>query len=260
MAKYYFLATALPSLEIGVEPAISQREFEILLENNLSDKDLKKTSRIRLFYDIHNIRAMWRGEPLDPWGTLSQGELEEDLLTRGGRLPKFVYALLEEHESLEERLRYFPTLFIRFYEITAKHATGFLGSYALFERNLRLALLGYRVRRLGRDLLRELQFEDPEEDLVAQLIAQKDAPQYVPPMGFEDLKPVIDLYYEKPLELQQALYEYRFNKLESMLGSDVFSMDYILIYMIKFIMVSKWLLLDKEKGLQIVDKIVKGIA
>ena len=47
--------------------------------------------------------------------------------------------------------------------------------YYEFERELRLILTALRAKRSGKDIIRELQFEDPTDPLVADILAQKDA-------------------------------------------------------------------------------------
>lgn len=259
MTEYYYLGTALPALRIGDSPEINFQEFQTLLQDNLTDADYKKTQHIRWLYDIYNIRAFWTEEPLDHWGNLDKNALEDALITREGPLPEFVFDYLQEYETLEERLKNFPSLFIRFFEKMAAKTSGFRQKYAIFERNLRLALTAFRARQLGRSLEKELQYENPEEEVVAQLLAQKDAKTFEPPIGFEDLKPILEDYYSSPMELQKALYEYRFNKLEEFVGLDSFSIDRILLYLVEYIMVDKWMQLDRKKGVEIVDTIVKEI-
>lgn len=259
MTQYYFLATVLPALQIGLPPEIDFYEFHTLLKDNLTAADYRKVRRLLWLYDLYNIRAFWTGEPLDRWGTLDKNELEEALIIPNGPLPKFIFSYLQEHENQEERLQHFPSLFVKFFEEMARTTEGFERKYALFERNLRLSLVAFRAKQLGRSLEREFQYEDPDDEVIAQLLAQKDAPAFEPPAGFEDLKPILEKYYSSPMELQKAMYEYRFNKLEEFVGLSAFSIDRILLYLVEYIMVDKWIQLDRKKGIEIVDTIVKEV-
>ena len=93
------------------------------------------------------------------------------------------------------------------------------------------------------------------------MLAQKDAKTFEPPEKYEALKLIFDRYSDEPLELERALDEYRFNYIESLVEfTDPFSMDRILAYMSQLIILQKWNALDKEKGLKIVDIIVKEIS
>jgi Protein of unknown function (DUF2764) len=258
MQNYYYLATVLPKLEIGVKPDMTFQEFITLLKENLTKADYDKTRRLRWFYDFRNVRAYWKGEPLDYWGNLNEVQLEDAILEReGDALPEYFYKFLDEHESKEERLKYFPQLMSTYFATEATETTGFLRKLRAFERNLRLIATAFRARELGRDLATEFQFEDPEDDVVAQLLAQKDAKTFEPPQGYEDLKPLLEKYYNSPLQLEKALTEYIFKWTEGVLGFDVFSINYILAYMLRFILIERMMRLDKEKGLKILDNIVK---
>lgn len=254
--NYYFLAISLPKLEIGQVPDIDLTELETLLKDNLSSGDMEQVIRLRKFYDVLNIRAYWTGTPFDYWGNLDEAELEEELLTQEfGVFPRYLGTYLNEYESREERLKHFPQLLKRYFDAAIEESTGFMKWYLKFERDLRLTLVGFRARKLDRNLSAELQYEDPEEDIIAQLLAQKDAKSFEPPIEFEDLKPILDKYYNEPLELQKALAEYRFNKVEEKLTFDPFSVDRVLGFIVHFMLVDKWLHYDQQKGMEIIKQI-----
>jgi Protein of unknown function (DUF2764) len=256
MTNYYFLGTLLPELQIGTPPEIGFDEFQNLLKDNLTSSDLAKTRIIRRYFDIQNLRAYWKGDPLDPFGNLEEHTLEEIFIAQTG-LPSYVYEYMDKYESVEDRIHHFTSLLIAFFNHELKNASGFLKEYFIMERETRLVFLAFRAKKLGRDVLAELQDENPEDPLVAQIIAQKDAPAFEPPEKYQELKPIFEKYHDKPLDLLQALYEYRFHTIDEILGFDTFSIDRILGYMVKLILAEKWMELDKEKGIAIVDTILK---
>lgn len=257
MTNYYFLASILPELQIGVPPEMKFQELQNLIKVNVTQSgDRQKVAGFRLYYDIQNIRALWREEPPSHRGNYDENELEEQLLTRSG-LPGYIFDYMEVHEGTADRLRHFSFLLSSYFNEQIALSDGFLKKYYIFERDLRLVLLGLRAKRLGRDLIQELQYEDPQDDLVAQLLAQKDAVDYEPPEDYAEVKALFDEHADNPLELYQALAEFRFQKIDEMLGLDLFSIDRIIAYMAQLILVEKWIELDKQKGMNIVDTIVK---
>lgn len=256
MSNYYFLGTLLPDLRIGMPPEISLDELELLMKDNLSVADYEKTRTLRNLYDISNLRAYWKGYPLDPTGNFTESELEEALITRT-MLPDYVFKFIDKYPTNEERVYHYPELLSNFYRDAIKNATGFMKYYLTMEKELRLISVAFRAKKLGRDIYKELQFEDPEEDLVAQILAQKDAPEYEPPEKYEDIKVLFRQYYDDPIELQKALIDYRFAKIDERLNIELFSMDRVLAYMIEVIMVERWMRMDKQKGLEIVDSMLK---
>lgn len=254
--NYYFLANALPELQIGVPPDLDFRSFIVLAKNNLWDVDYEEIRILREYYDIQNIRSFWREEEISDRGNYDENALEEALLTQEG-FPPFVYDFLDRYDDVEERLYNFPALVAGYFQYYLPRTSGFLHDYLTFEREWRLVFTGFRAKKLGRDLMKEMQFEDPNDDLVAQIIAQKDAKNYEPPDRYADLKVLFEEHGDAPMELHQALCDYRFQKIDSLLGVDIFTINRIVGYMAQLIIVEKWLELDRKKGEQIVESIVK---
>lgn len=257
MTKYYFVGTLLPSLSLDSPPEMSFDELDTLLKDNLSTKDYEKTLAIRQFFDILNLRALLLGEKFDPRGELNSTEMDEALVSRTG-LPGYVYDFLDLYPKEQDRIRNFPFLLANLFQNADQLKDPLLRRYLNFERELRLVLTAFRAKKLGRDLRVELQYENPEEDLIAQLLAQQDAKTYEPPEKYQDLKALFDKYGDEPLALQRALDEYRFDTIENFVDmSDAFSIERILVYLIQFIIIQKWIELDKEKGIQIVNAILE---
>jgi hypothetical protein len=256
MTEYFFTTSSLPTLKIGEPPEMDFEELEIFLYDNLLPGDYKQTQIIKKFYDILNIRAFFKGDEIDPHGNLNINDLEESVVDQTG-LPKYVLEFLDTYKTKEERLTYFPLLISNFFKEEIKFADPFLKKYLSFERGLQLVLVGFRAKILKRNLEKELQFENPNDDLIAQILAQKDSPVFEPPEGFEDLKAIFENYKDIPIKLYKALCEYRFEKIEQMTGSDVFSFSKILGYMAQLIIVEKWMELDEKKGIEMIDEILE---
>lgn len=256
MGNYYFLGTLLPPITLGAEPEISWEEFIFLLKTNLTARDLAQVKQLRTYFDIENMRALWLGLALDKYGNLDERSLEEALLTGVG-LPAYVYDFIVKYSSIEERIRHFPSLLVSFFRHAIAVSQGFLKDFFSSERNLRLVLAALRAKQLERDLLVEMQYENPDELLVAQILAQKDAKTYEPPVEYQELK---TLFNKNPLEMHQALSEYRFKKWSDLLGLQTFTIDRILIYMYQLILVEKWMALEKQQGQMIINRLVQGVA
>lgn len=257
MSNFYYLATALPALKIGERPDITFEEFEQMLKDNLSPGDYKQVTEYRRFYDIQNMRAIAKNEEFDPHGNFNIAELEDELVQQDN-LPGFVKKYLEKYSDKKDKLDHFPELLAAYFRDENGVSSGLLKKYLEFERKLRLVMVGFRAKKIGRNVLKELQYEDPDEDIIAQIIAQKDASEFEPPEGFEAMRAILEEYQDRPLELHQALVQLRFEKVQELMGLKTFNLDYIIGYLIQLSMVEKWLQLDKQKGTEIVDKIVKG--
>jgi len=256
MTQYIFTTSSLPPLKIGEAPEITFEQLDTLLYENLNPRDYKQTEILRRLYDILNIRALWKGDSFDPHGNLDENDLEEAVVDQTD-LPKYVNDFLDTHKTKEERLKYFPILISLFFKEEIKHADPFLKKYLDFERKLQLVLVGFRAKKLKRNLEKELQFEDPNEDLIAQILAQKNAPEFEPPEGFEELKAIFEAHQDNPIKLYQSLCEFRFDNIEKLMGNDTFSFSKILGFMAELIIVEKWMELDQKKGMEIIDEILE---
>ncbi len=256
--NYYFFASYLPPLKIGHESNLPFEEFKVLCQNNLSKDDLLKVQKISSFVDIANVRALWSGQNdnFDPRGNLSMDAMH-DALEHQENLPSCVVELMEEYDNVEDRLKLFPRLYVTFFKDAIAQSSGFLREYFTFERDWRLVTLGFRAKKIGRDLTEELQFEEPHEEIVAHLLAQKDAPQYEPPMEYDSLKVLYDTKVQEPLKLHQALCAYRFDRITALLEGDIFSLDRILGFMVQLMITERWVEMDANKGKAIVDTMLK---
>jgi len=256
VSDFYFLNASLPPIRIGEPLELSHYDFSFLIKVNLNKTDLDKIAVIRRFFDIQNTRYLWMGQPLDSYGSMNQDELEDSLVTGIG-IPDYLYEFVEKYDEKEERLHYFPQLISQFFATEIPRTSGFLHDYLVFEKDWRLVFSALRAKRLHRDIMAELQYEDPHDDLVSQIIAQKDSQTYEPPARYEKIKGLYESYAENPTELYQALAEFRFSVVEEMLGVDTFSIERVIGYLIQLIIAEKWLSLDKQKGKEILESIVR---
>jgi hypothetical protein len=89
--------------------------------------------------------------------------------------------------------------------------------------------------------------------VVADIIAQKDAPDYTPPFEAQVLKALFTRCADDPKELHKALLEYRFDKLQELEEAGPFSMDAILGYAARLLLVESWNRLDLGKGTELIE-------
>lgn len=255
MRGYTYVGTYLPDLHPEREPEISFAEIQDLFQDNLTEGDLKKVNALRLLVDIENLRLFWQEKELDPRGALDTVEIEEALLARG-RFPDWVDDYLDEYSTREDRLQHFSKLWSLYFQHEIPKSKGFLHDYLEFERGLKLVLTAFRAKKLGRDLAYELQYEDPNDTIVQQIMAQKDAKTYTPPSQYEDLAPLFEEHFEEPMELNNALTAYRFQKIESMIGLQTFTLDRLLAYLAELFILEN---MNNEgvSGEEIINQIVK---
>ena len=252
MGNYYFLAASLPPLALGEKPDLTFEELKERLRINLSPNDYAKTEVLRRFIDLQNIRSLLLEESIDLKGNLNEKELDEALLIRN-LLPTYVFDFLDQYDSSSLRIKNFHGLLALFFNEETPKQAGFLKCYLTFEREWRLVMMALRAKELGRDIVQELQFEDFSDPLVAQILAQKDAPHYDPPEEYHDLKEKLASCDHDPWFKQKVFAEYRFHKIDDLTDAPLFSIDWILAYLAKWMIVEYWNGLDELKGRMILD-------
>ncbi|HSX14136.1 MAG TPA: DUF2764 family protein [Chlamydiales bacterium] len=226
MTKYYFVVSALPPIQLGMPPELSFKELRELVAQNLTARDFRQFNLLLEQVDIYNVKALWLGLPLDERGTILGKELEEALLV-SGKLPTYVNDFVERYETIDDRLRYFSSLYVSMYQ---QKREGFLATYYAFEREVALVLTALRAKKTGRNIVRELQFEDPYDPLIADILSQKDAPDYIPPMEYEDLKAIFVENSSDSRKLYENILKYRFKKIGEWSENEHFTLGRILAY------------------------------
>lgn len=257
MHNYYFVAPSLPTLKLGEVPELPFEQVMHRLELNLSKEDLKKVAILRLLIDLQNIRSLYLEEPLDKRGMLSEKELDEALLVEAD-LPEYVFDFLDQFEETKEKVRHFFGLVSRYYFEEIQRQDGFLKDLLEFQRNMRLVLVALRSKKTDRDIEEELQFEDFKDPMVAQILAQKDMEDYDPPMEFQELKEKLNGAGDDPWEQYKSAVMFEFDKIDDMSGYPLFSLDWILGYIARLLLVEKWNELDEERGKEIANQFKTG--
>jgi hypothetical protein len=255
VANYYFLAASLPPLTLGEKPDFSFEELVARLEINLTKDDLEQTTVFRRFIDLNNIRMLFLEDAIDPRGNLNEKELDQALLLQDD-LPQYVFDFLDQFENIQEKIRFFSGLLAHYFSEEGEQQRGFLKSYLKFEREWRLVILTLRAKQLGRELIEELQFEDLKDPLIIDILAQKDSPSYDPPPEYIELKEKYLSCGPDPWQQNKVVSEWRFHHIEELVEKPLFSIDWILSYMARLLIVEQWNELDEAKGKLILEAFV----
>jgi hypothetical protein len=249
MANYYFLITLLPSLSFSDSLKMTLCEFNEQLNENLTTNDTQKINIIRRYFDLFNLQAYWRGKKSDGVWSFQ------------GLWPDYVQAFADKYQTNEEKVVHFSELVSAFFREESRQASRFFKEYLEFEYALHLIFLTLRAKKMGRDLLEELENEDSRHGLVVQILDQKESSEYEPPEPYEELKTLYEDMCHDPLALFQATNEYRFHKVSELVeGFDPFSFESLAAYFIQFLLVQRWQSRDNAKGLEVVDRLLRGAA
>ncbi len=234
-------------------------ELLVHFRDNISQADWKKVHILRDYIDLKNVYQLLRKQPLDPRGNLTEKELDEAIVNEV-MLPSYLFEHFEAYPEVHDQVRFFSKIFARFFREAEEKQSGFLKYYFSFERSLRLVLVGYRGKKRGIDLVKELQYEDPKDPFIAQILAQKDSSAFEFPLEFFELGELLkDVSSDDPLAQYKIIARYRFSSIMDAVQDHPFSIDYLLGYLIQFMMVEDWNQLDDEQGREQLNTIVKEV-
>ena len=257
MSGYFFLSSILPPLRFGNEPEMAFDEVCTLYHQNLKASDWQKVCTLRKTIDLKNVQALLRKQKIDPRGLLSEKELDEAIINQEW-LTEPLYDLLNGSDSRNDQLRHFSKVILAYYSEEEKRQKGFLSWYFRFQKEWKILLTAYRAKKLGRDLLPEIQHADFQDPIVAEILAQKEAQAFEFPYEYEALKEVIKAAQGDPQKEYEAMASYQLDRLREEVEDRPFSLDYLLSYLLQLQIVEEGIELDEQLGKEKLREIVKG--
>ncbi len=255
MGLYTFLCTALPPLAWGGHSEWSFGQFRRFVRSNVSKRAASLFDLILRYIDIKNVELYLRQEPLDDRGSLSKPAIEEALLHQI-HLPQYLLDFCAENDERERKAK-FSLVYLAFFKDKEIRKTPFLRFYWDLEREIRLLLTAVRCQKEGRDLLIELQYEDPKDPFIAYLLAQKNQQTVRFPFEYQDLEEIVNKSSKEPMSQYVALNKYRFKKIEEFKNTLQFSLDYLLCYGVQLLLLEEDATLSESRGKAILNTIAK---
>ncbi len=260
---YYYLATSLIPLEFGDISDLSFLELIDKYNLTLSESSMRDFKVVRLYFDFENIKQILinGSSPhyFDSRGNLTQKELKQALEEKD-YFPQYVYDFLKQYPEAKEAVFHFPALLSAYYIHESERASGFLKRYLEFERCWRLIVTGYRAKKQKKEISKELAFEEPRDPLVSSIFSQKDSPHFEAPFGYEEVQEILLTSKNRPMYQYNHLAEFRFRKLKEMVESQPFSLDCLLSYALRVVILEDLHGLNEMKGLEILNSILKDSA
>ena len=254
MSGYFFLGSVLPSIKIGIEPEMVFEELITLYQQNLTASDFEQVKRIQTYIDLKNVQNFLKKDKIDQRGLLSIKDLDKAFDEQEG-LPTFVFDFFKEHREMCDQFARYSQVFTAFFQESEIKDRGFLKDYFRFERKWKVVIAGYRAKNLGIDIATALRYEDSDDLLIKEILAQKEAPVFAFPIDFIDLGEQLKRIGDKPDQQYRLMAQFLFDWIEDRIQDRPFSIDYLLGYLLQLIIVEDFFALDEESG----NKYLKGI-
>lgn len=248
----FFVYSSLPPLDFDSKPDISTEGLLELFHLNLSQSQLKKVHTFQLWIDLHNLYGSF-----DKRGVYSKSTLT-DLLKWEEKLPDYVFEFLSLYETSEAQERNFGWLISAYFQKERKRNTGFVREFLQFEHEWRVIMAGYRGKKIGKSLGRELSFEDMDDPIVAMTLSQKDThTAFVFPYEYKDLEQIIASAGPDPSKQLSALANYRFNFYQQIIFENPFTLKALIAYMMALWILEDYYALKQDKGEMLLETIVE---
>ena len=269
--NYYFLVAGLPDLILDEGKNVpSFVEFMEELEEQISSGDLELLRCIRLPLDNSNLITVLQNskKEFDPRGNFTREEIAS-AIKNGDGLPEYMLTFLEAYK--ENRLPSSPLiaedqLNCFFYEQMIAHPNQFIREWFTFELNLRNLIAGINSRR-GLQHFDALASER-ERAIASVLIGINDEAEMIlrsnaPDFGLSSQLPwaerVINLSRSTLLEFEKGIDLLRWDMLNELTAFSYFSIETIIAFSIKLMMVERWKKLDAQTGKVVLERLVEEL-
>lgn len=259
--NYYCLVAGLPDLLFNENKlALSSLSFRNELRKILSNTDLKILEQILFTFDNQNLINILfeRDLPFNELGNFSRSFLE-DQITAPTIIPDFMVSYIKWTKDRE--LKEFPLqnenkLYQLFYEHILTLKSDFLTTWFKFDLNLRNILTAFNCKQFKYDT--EGHIISTFQDNIANELISGRSLRYE---SFEEIPYAEEIFRIADttsgfLDKETATDKIKWNYLEEITFFHYFTIEKILAFFLKLIIVERLTILDKETGREFLDKLV----
>ncbi|MBU1087998.1 MAG: DUF2764 domain-containing protein [Candidatus Omnitrophica bacterium] len=259
MSNYYYLVSSLPELRLDdYKEPYRVNEFVEELYANLEPEHCKYVQDILWMNDNPNIIDIVSGSEntwLDAKGNWTFEEIKAFFANPESLDPKqnayilgFINALggFKKEDKKINRLQAENLLLTRFYAKMMNHENSFIKEYFTFDFQLRNVLLAINKRKFNQD---EINLLEVGEDEVIQKLQKSTANDFNLSMDLEYLQGLLAAFEKDDILFREKLIDQlRWAKIDQINTFSYFKVDVLLGYLIKLIMVERWLAMGAARG------------
>ena len=268
--NYYYLVTSLPTLRLDdYKEPYRVDEFVQELKDNLSVLHYGWVRDVLSIYDNANIIDVLcadgiRGEHCR--GNWTHDELEQLLETPGAfieELPRdnylrefFEIYTNEKKQSGESSRRDLEELVSGlYYRQMRAHPNAFIRKYYRFDADLRNVLTALNIRRFS---MPKSGFIGIDEDEVITRLRTSSAADFGLSGELTYLGALNEVFARPDLvQVEKFIDQLRWHKIEEINTFNYFEIDVLLGYLVKLMLVERWIRMDRQKGRENLFKLIK---
>ncbi|HOV13060.1 MAG TPA: DUF2764 family protein [Spirochaetota bacterium] len=260
MKQYYYLVSSLYDLIIdGGKGLFSFDDFFDLCESQLDEDDYLDLKKMFLFNDIKNaVNYKKQGDKYITPAFYSEEDFLENLKDTDTFLPflsEFFYNRSVNKKN-DSHLNEIDSLTLLFYENIDLIKNEFLRDYYIFELNLKNINIALSLRKNGVDYKEKI---IPYGDFFEYLL-KNNTPDFGLSNEFIFMEKLVAVYEKNHLiEIEKTIEDARWDYLDSACEGDAFGLNNILSYAVKLQSVRRWLSLSKERGEELLNRLIDQI-
>ena len=269
MGKYYYLIAGLPELQLDDQKLkMSLSDFKNELDDHLSSFDRKVIAYFFMQFDNENLLKYLHNKEaeLNPLGNLTSTQFDEMLMrfkeTDNPNEPfihsyfkQFVPAFLSEM-PVYPQMSWADQLTSLYYDFASKSKNEFVAEWFNFNLNISNVLAAINCMKYGYN--REASIIGSSE--IAEAIRTSNSKDFGIAPLFPEVEELIRLADEADiLERERKIDLIRWNWLEEKGFFHYFDVEHIFVYLVRLQLLSRWVKLEKESGLNIFREMISSL-
>lgn len=266
--EYYCLIAGLPDLFFDEnKTTVTSSALRDELQHQLSPPDFKLVEYLFLPFDNLNLLNVFfdQNKPYFYPGNITKKELEFQFSPENEeiRLPDYMKIFIswmkgkdKKHADLQAK----NILTTLFYEHALKCPNSFLQNWFRFELNLKNIFTAFNCKQYNYDLETHLLQVEGEDSVHPLLMKKKLKADY-----FEELLPYHEELFRiaesnlEWIEKEKAVDKIKWEYLDENTFFHFFTIEKVLAFTMKLLLIERWMKLDKETGKQLLDKLINEL-
>ncbi len=248
--QYFYLIAGLPNLTLqDTHLPFSAKTFLEELKNKIDKEDFKLLCMLYYARDNRNLLHILfnKNDMMQPEGCYSLQELKKGM-ERNFLLPRYMndfIAAFKENKNRFNEAEWEAKLTEAYFKEAIKSENEFLNQWMEFELNLKNLLLVLSNRK------KSLQFSEIilEANEIAALMKENPAADFSTERTIDFMNQAVKIIEtENLIERERKIDSLRWKKLEEMTFFNYFTVEAILSFIIKLMILERWAMLKQETG------------
>ncbi len=256
--NYYYLISGLPDMALEQSKVpLPLSELLEAFEWSLHPEDFRLARLIFLPVDHRNLLNLIQKKEFswEPYGKFSRETMEEGL-KEPGLLPAYMNRFFQAYKNegpLWPGMSWENQLARLGHDYRLEQSNGFLRQWFTFENFLENFLTAWNIR--------EYQLPAEGQYIGENLVTEAARKSHARDLGLAAELPFLDklqhaLEQDKLLEREKAISRIKWNYIDELNTFNYFTIEVVLGYLLKWLMLHRWARMDAERGRQVLEGLI----